>query len=220
MNQKLDDWMNLWISTAIKKCDAISVRRCGDRRAKTHLKFTLTSRCVGSCLQNFKSTNQCPLWNTTIIFRTQQSFAGHNNHFRNTTQYCDSENKQNEVSRNTKTTTNKQSNEFASLNSSYFQMEETDYSVDITSNNWHNKSSKFRILCIGLAITCATLLAAGKSEALTIGHWSGLIFTGKKLGSLSKHDVDGSVNIIWKRNFALLQYVFNYSKSLCLKNGF
>ena len=125
MNQKLDDWKNLWISTAIKK--SATQFRCEGavtRRAKIHLKFTLTSRCVGSCLQNFKSTNQCPLWNTTIIFRAQQSFAGHNNHFRNTTQYCDSENKQNEVSRNTKTTTNKQSNEFASLNSSYFQMEE------------------------------------------------------------------------------------------------
>ena len=42
----------------------------------------------------------------------------------------------------------------------------------------------------------------------------------KLLGSLSKHDVDGSENVIWKCNFAVLQSFFNYSKSLCLKNVF
>ena len=37
------------------------------------------------------------------------------------------------------------------------------------------------------------------------------------VGSLSKHDFDGSENAIWTRNFASLQSFFNYSKSLCLK---
>ena len=41
-----------------------------------------------------------------------------------------------------------------------------------------------------------------------------------KLGSLSKHDGDGSENVIWKCNFAFLQSIFSYSKSLCLKNVF
>ena len=40
------------------------------------------------------------------------------------------------------------------------------------------------------------------------------------LGSLSKHDGDGSENVIWKCNFAFLQSIFSYSKSLCLKNVF
>ena len=40
------------------------------------------------------------------------------------------------------------------------------------------------------------------------------------IGSLSRHDVDGSKNVIWKCNFAFLQSFFNYSKSLCLKNVF
>ena len=38
------------------------------------------------------------------------------------------------------------------------------------------------------------------------------------IGSLSKHDVDGSVNVIWKYDFAFLQLFLNYSNSLCLKN--
>ena len=38
------------------------------------------------------------------------------------------------------------------------------------------------------------------------------------LGSLSKHDVDGSANIILKCNFVFLQSFLNYSRSLCLKN--
>ena len=38
------------------------------------------------------------------------------------------------------------------------------------------------------------------------------------IGSLSKHDVHGSENVIWKCNFAFLQSYFNYSKLLCLKN--
>ena len=42
----------------------------------------------------------------------------------------------------------------------------------------------------------------------------------KIIGSLSKHDFDGSKNVIWKRNFAFLQSFFNYSKSLYLKNVF
>ena len=37
------------------------------------------------------------------------------------------------------------------------------------------------------------------------------------IGSLSRHDVDGSKNVIWKCNFAFLQSFFNYSKTLCLK---
>ena len=40
------------------------------------------------------------------------------------------------------------------------------------------------------------------------------------MGSLSKHDVNGSENVIWTCNFAFLQLFFNYSKSLCLKNVF
>ena len=40
------------------------------------------------------------------------------------------------------------------------------------------------------------------------------------VGSLSKHDVNGSENVIWKYNFAFLQSFFNYSKSLCLINVF
>ena len=40
------------------------------------------------------------------------------------------------------------------------------------------------------------------------------------LGSLNKHNVDGSEKVIWKCNFAFLQSYFNYSKSLCLKNLF
>ena len=39
-------------------------------------------------------------------------------------------------------------------------------------------------------------------------------------GSLSKHDFDGSENVIWKRNFAFLPSLFNYSNSLSLKNVF
>ena len=42
----------------------------------------------------------------------------------------------------------------------------------------------------------------------------------KLIGSLSKHDVDGCESVIWKCNFAFLISVFNYSKSLCLKNVF
>ena len=38
------------------------------------------------------------------------------------------------------------------------------------------------------------------------------------LGSLSKHDVAESENVIWKCDFAFLQSFFNYSQSLCLKN--
>ena len=40
------------------------------------------------------------------------------------------------------------------------------------------------------------------------------------LGSLSKHDVDESENVIWKCDFAFLQSFFDYSDSLCLKNVF
>ena len=40
------------------------------------------------------------------------------------------------------------------------------------------------------------------------------------LGSLRKHDGDGSENVIWKCNFEFLQSIFSYSKSLCLKNVF
>ena len=40
------------------------------------------------------------------------------------------------------------------------------------------------------------------------------------LGSLRKHDVDGSENVIWKCNFAFLQSFLNYSKSLRLQNVF
>ena len=40
----------------------------------------------------------------------------------------------------------------------------------------------------------------------------------EKVGSLSKHDVDGIENVIYKDNFAFLQSFFNYSKSLCLKH--
>ena len=35
------------------------------------------------------------------------------------------------------------------------------------------------------------------------------VVTNPLLGSLSKHDVDGSENVIWKCNFAFLQYFFN-----------
>ena len=38
------------------------------------------------------------------------------------------------------------------------------------------------------------------------------------IGSLSKHNVDRSVNVIWKCDFAFLQLFLNYSNSLCLKN--
>ena len=37
------------------------------------------------------------------------------------------------------------------------------------------------------------------------------------LGSLSKHDVDESENVIWKCDLAFLQSFFNYSNSLCLE---
>ena len=37
------------------------------------------------------------------------------------------------------------------------------------------------------------------------------------LGSLSKHDLDESENVIWKGDFAFLQPFFIYSNSLCLK---
>ena len=40
------------------------------------------------------------------------------------------------------------------------------------------------------------------------------------IGSLSKHDVGGSENVIWKCNFTFLQSFFNYYKSSCLKNVF
>jgi len=40
------------------------------------------------------------------------------------------------------------------------------------------------------------------------------------IGSLSKHDVDESENVIWTCDFAFLQPFFNYSNSLCLKNVF
>ena len=40
------------------------------------------------------------------------------------------------------------------------------------------------------------------------------------VGSLSKHDLDGSENVIWKCNFVVLQSFFIYSKSLRLKNMF
>ena len=40
------------------------------------------------------------------------------------------------------------------------------------------------------------------------------------LGSLSKHDVDDSKNVIWKCNFAFLQSSLNYSKSLRSQNVF
>ena len=50
---------------------------------------------------------------------------------------------------------------------------------------------------------------------------SGLCGLYMLIGSLSKHNVDGSENIIWKSNFAFLQSFFNnYSKSICLKNLF
>ena len=39
------------------------------------------------------------------------------------------------------------------------------------------------------------------------------------IGIFTKHDVDGSENVIWKCHFAFLQSSFNYSKSLCLKNA-
>ena len=39
-------------------------------------------------------------------------------------------------------------------------------------------------------------------------------------GSLSKHDVDDSENLILKCNFPFLQSFFNYSKSLRLQNVF
>ena len=42
----------------------------------------------------------------------------------------------------------------------------------------------------------------------------------ESLGSLSKHDVDGSENVTWKCNFGFLQSFFNYSKPLCSKNVF
>ena len=42
----------------------------------------------------------------------------------------------------------------------------------------------------------------------------------EKVGSLSKHDGDGSEDVICKCNFAFLQSIFSYSKSLCLKNVF
>ena len=45
-------------------------------------------------------------------------------------------------------------------------------------------------------------------------------FKSQTKGSLSKHDGDGSENHIWKCNFAFLQSIFSYSKSLCLKNVF
>ena len=38
------------------------------------------------------------------------------------------------------------------------------------------------------------------------------------LGSLSKHHVDESENVIWKCDLTFLQSFFNYSNSLCLKN--
>ena len=79
--------------------------------------------------KNFKA--QFFHWNTTIIFRAQQSFARHNKLLQNTTIISKTQRsiaihkrKQNKVSRNTTTTTNKQSNEFASGNSSYLQMVE------------------------------------------------------------------------------------------------
>ena len=40
------------------------------------------------------------------------------------------------------------------------------------------------------------------------------------VGSLSKHDVDWSENVIWNCHFAFLQSPFKYSKSLCLKMRF
>ena len=39
------------------------------------------------------------------------------------------------------------------------------------------------------------------------------------VASLSKHDVDGSENVIRKCHFVFLQLSFSYSKSLCLKNA-
>jgi len=136
------------------------------RKGKTHLKFTSTPRCVGCCLQYFKNTNECPpkhnnhfqsttifLQNTTITSRAQRRIAIHNS-------------KHNKVSRNTTiTTTNKSMNlpPWTPVISKWWR---TAYSVDITSNNWHNKTSKFKFLCIVLAITCATLLATSQSQAL------------------------------------------------------
>ena len=49
--------------------------------------------------------------------------------------------------------------------------------------------------------------------------WKGMIWN-KLLGSLSKHDVDESENVIWKCDYRFLQSFFNYSNSVCLKNGF
>ena len=47
--------------------------------------------------------------------------------------------------------------------------------------------------------------------------WCTISHNGSDLiGSLSKHDVDGSENIIWECNFAFLQSFFKYPKSLCL----
>ena len=167
------------------------------RKGKTHLKFTSTPRCVGSFLQYFKNTNECPpkhknhfqsttiiLQNTTITSRAQRRIAIHNS-------------KHNKVSRNTTiTTTNKAMNlpPWTPVISKWWR---TAYSVDITSNNWHNKTSKFRFLCIVLAITCATLLAQSQSQALkssTQSDWPliRLSFTGKKLwfrvGGEMKHE--------------------------------
>ena len=40
------------------------------------------------------------------------------------------------------------------------------------------------------------------------------------IGSLCKHDVEESENVICKYDFAFLQSFFDYLKSLCLKNVF
>ena len=197
------------------------------RWAKTHLKFALTSRYVVSVPAYRILKAQI-----SVLSETQQSFSEHNNLLQDTTFISKTQrsiaihkSNQNKVSRNTTTTTNKQSNDLLPWIPVISKWWRTAYSVDITSNNWPNKSSKFRFLCIRLATLVRLCWLRANQRRWSrqhnpIGHWSGLSFTGKKLGSLSKHDVDGSEHVISKCNFALLQYFFNYSKSLCLKNVF
>ena len=50
--------------------------------------------------------------------------------------------------------------------------------------------------------------------------WLQFLCSGPSIGSLRKHDLDGSENVIWKCNFACLQSFLNFSKSLHLQNVF
>ena len=117
----------------------------------------------------------------SVFSETQQSLLEHNNYLKDTTSFYRTQQsfpKHNAVLRFTKASKmkihggtqqpqqiNKAMNLLPWIPVNY-KWWRTSYSVAITSNYWHNKSSKFRSLCIGLAITCATLLAAGQSEAL------------------------------------------------------